>query len=242
MESHASPQDLLLAYNPGFTGFTSLSNMPQPIEVSDPDDDLLFGERVTPDGYYEDFTASLNRFVKNYPQIAFPQGGLKNGGASKALDWGVVVTVFDTADESEDGSDSASEVGHEDAEAGEGAEGEAGEGADEEADEDSEAGADEDSEADAGEDAKMDGDATGGAHHHLVASFGDFIIDSDFVGGAMDETDAEIPSYASVAQLKCAKPYSPKFTSSPATGFMKRARISEASQSGHNINNFVVNK
>jgi len=73
MDGTARPYDILLAYDPDFTGFTSMDHMAQPVEpvettaaptiIGGGDSDSL------PDDYYEDFTTCLDRFVKNNPRL-----------------------------------------------------------------------------------------------------------------------------------------------------------------------------
>jgi hypothetical protein len=73
MDGTARPYDILLAYDPDFTGFASMDHMAQPVEpvesaatptiIGGGDSDSL------PDDYYEDFTTCLDRFVKNNPRL-----------------------------------------------------------------------------------------------------------------------------------------------------------------------------
>jgi len=112
MESQAKAQDLLLAYDADFTGYTSVNEMARPLE---PASDLASGPRLAaapastgflggtpdPDGYYDDFTARLDRFVRAYPRL----GG---GGGARALDWGALVVALDAfpdSDGDDDGDD-----------------------------------------------------------------------------------------------------------------------------------------
>jgi hypothetical protein len=197
MDSLASPQDLLLAYNEGFTGYTSLGSMSQPLEhrgrALRPEDSVL-GGTATSDGYYEDFTASLARFVKDYPRLAAPQSRPKTGGTAAAppqatpqatsmteardvsairpLNWGAMIMTFSVPYDSDDER-----------------------GDDERADD--ERGDDERADDERADDER--GDMKGGAHHRApLVSLGDFIVDGEYLGGLgdgisaeMDETDAE---------------------------------------------------
>jgi hypothetical protein len=96
MQPLAKPQDLLLAYDDDFTGLTSTADMPQPLEpaaaLAVPPQaaaPLLLGggdAGTGPDGYYEDFTAGLQRFVDQYPRL---------GGRHGPLDWDALVVPFD---------------------------------------------------------------------------------------------------------------------------------------------------
>jgi hypothetical protein len=65
MDVQARPEDVLLAYKEDFTGYSSLSDMAFPLESSG----ALGGGATTadPDGYYEDFTAHLDRYVRGLP-------------------------------------------------------------------------------------------------------------------------------------------------------------------------------
>lgn len=202
MDSLASPQDLLLAYNEGFTGYTSLGSMSQPLQhrgrALRPEDSVL-GGTATSDGYYEDFTASLARFVKDYPRLADPQARPKTGGTAAAtpqatsqttsmaevkdlsaprpLNWGAMIITFSVPCDSDD------------------------ERADDERSDDERAD-DERADDERADDARADdarADMKGGAHHQApLVSLGDFIIDGEYLGGLgdeisaeMDETDAE---------------------------------------------------
>jgi hypothetical protein len=97
----ADARDILLAYDPGFVGFTSVAEMGAPLE---PRGDLAsapaveaIGGTADPDGYYEDFSARLERFVQAYPRL---------GGGPRRL--GGFVVEYDPppdSDESSSGSD-----------------------------------------------------------------------------------------------------------------------------------------
>jgi hypothetical protein len=125
METVSKAQDLLLAYNDDFTGFTSSSTMAQPLE---PAGSLatagppswatgVLGGAADPDGYYEDFTARLDQFVRRYPRLG---GGGRPGGRGQRgdLDWSALVITLDAPDESSDGSDDEAGEDTEDREEG----------------------------------------------------------------------------------------------------------------------------
>jgi len=78
MESVATPQDVLLAYNADFTGFDSQA---QPLEATSAVSPTI-GGTADPDGHYEDYTELLAQFVRDYPHI---------GGS----EWGAVVVDLD---------------------------------------------------------------------------------------------------------------------------------------------------
>ena len=118
----ARPQDILLAYNPDFTGLTSLNQMATTLE---PSGDLavapgapetggstgVLGGTADADGYYEDFTARLDRFVRAYPRL----GGTGPAfGAPGRLDWNAIVVAFDES-EGSSGDESAGPGGDESA-------------------------------------------------------------------------------------------------------------------------------
>lgn len=217
MDNLAKPQDLLLAYDPGFTGYTSLGSMSQPLEpeASGLDDSSTLGGSATPDGYYEDFTASLGRFVRDHPLLAGPRGGPKTGGARAAsgpLNWGTMVISFGAPDDDDDDDDYG------------------GERAD-------------DNEDDEEED--DDNDAVGGTHPTPLMSLGDFIVDADviggvsvaalpradnilaeyddsdeYVGGEMDETDAEAGSYERFRAESCVDDGGPASAPESILGFV----------------------
>jgi hypothetical protein len=91
MNTLAEPQDLLLAYDPDFTGFTGAGA----------------GAGATPaapvvggDGYYEDFTAGLKRFVDEHPMLA--RGGPLPHGP---VDWKAMVISFGIPGDSDDSDD-----------------------------------------------------------------------------------------------------------------------------------------
>ena len=112
MESQARAQDILLAYDPDFTGFTSLSTMARPLEPVSalataptstrfhggtayagasalavaPSSTGFLGGTADPDGYYDDFTTRLDRFVRAHPRLG--------GGPSSPLDWRAVVVAL----------------------------------------------------------------------------------------------------------------------------------------------------
>jgi hypothetical protein len=199
MDSLASPQDLLLAYNEDFTGYTSLGSMSQPLEhrgrALRPEASVLGGTE-TSDGYYEDFTASLARFVKDYPRLATtPQARPKTGGTAAAtlqatslagvkdmsaprpLNWGAMIITFSVPCDSDDE--------HGDDERGDDERGDDERGDDERGDDDERV-----------DDERVDDervDMTGGAHHRApLVSLGDFIVDGEYLGGLGDEISAEM--------------------------------------------------
>lgn len=93
MNKQANPQDLLLAYDPDFVGFTSLASMALPLEregdVAAPSSTGTLGGTADPDGYYDDFTARLDRFVRAHPRLG------ATGGGGGALDWKALVITLD---------------------------------------------------------------------------------------------------------------------------------------------------
>lgn len=114
MDTLAKPQDVLLAYNADFTGFTSLNEMAQPLE---PESALARGTEVgvlggtpDPDGYYEDFSARLDRFTRLYPRL-----GVTGGARREGLNWNAIVITLDPpgSDEADEG-DEGDEGGEDD--------------------------------------------------------------------------------------------------------------------------------
>jgi hypothetical protein len=101
----ARPHDLLLAYEDDFTGYTSLAGMPHPLELSTLGGPTYLGGTPDPDGYYEDYTERLARFVEAYPEVKAPVPG---GGGG--LDWGSLV-VHAGYGSDDDESDSELDVG-----------------------------------------------------------------------------------------------------------------------------------
>ena len=202
MES-LNPQDLLLAYNGDFTGYTSLGSMPQPLEHrgSLRPEGVVLGGTVTSDGYYEDFTASLARFVKDYPRLAAPQARPKTGGTAaeaRPLNWGAMIITFSAPDDSDDerGDDERGDDERDD-ERGDDERGDGERGDDNDERDDDERGDGERGDDERGDDKR--GGMTGGAHHRgPLVPLGDFIVDGEYLGGVgdeigaeMDETDAE---------------------------------------------------
>lgn len=61
----ARPQDILLAYDADFGGFSSLEGNLD----SGPGTPVRGGGNSTADGYYEDFSARLDRFVRENPRL-----------------------------------------------------------------------------------------------------------------------------------------------------------------------------
>ena len=93
MDSVAKPEDLLLAYDDEFTGFTAQET---PALTSTG----TLGGSADPDGYYEDFTARLGGFVRAYPRIR--TGGNAHAHAHShahspggGINWGAVVVALD---------------------------------------------------------------------------------------------------------------------------------------------------
>ena len=101
-------QALLTAYDPDFTGLTSLSTMAQPLEPSadlgpEPRGSVL-GGTLDPDGYYDDFTAHLDRFVSSYPRLVAPARG-RPGAVGGGTGWGaLVISVGRPRGDPEDGA------------------------------------------------------------------------------------------------------------------------------------------
>jgi hypothetical protein len=85
MDSVAKPEDLLLAYDDEFTGFTAQET---PALTSTG----TLGGSADPDGYYEDFTARLGGFVRAYPRIRTGGNAHAPGGG---INWGAVVVALD---------------------------------------------------------------------------------------------------------------------------------------------------
>jgi hypothetical protein len=77
MSEVARPQDLLMAYDSDFVGYTSFGRMAQPVEAIYGAPGGVWGggenDYDTPDGYYEDFTARLGRFVRENPHLGLAQ-------------------------------------------------------------------------------------------------------------------------------------------------------------------------
>jgi hypothetical protein len=77
----ARPSDLMLAYDEDFTGFTSLDRMARPVESTASmvaGATLTVGGSNSSDGYYEDFTSRLDRFVRENPRLgSFTAGSLE---------------------------------------------------------------------------------------------------------------------------------------------------------------------
>jgi hypothetical protein len=79
------PSDLLLAYNPDFTTFSS-NSMPMPLEIADQvatPGATTGGANDDADGYYTDFNTRLEEFVRSYPRLG--------GGDAPGIDWSAVV-------------------------------------------------------------------------------------------------------------------------------------------------------
>ena len=213
MSSVAAPQDLLLAYDADFTGYTSLSRMAQPLEdraaIPRSRQTGTLGGTADPDGYYEDFTARLGRFVREYPMLgAFeaPPGNAKVAPPPVAVSFGGIGDSdsddFDDAGADDDGAD---DDGFDD----DGADDDGADGAD---------GAD-----DVGADGGADGgaDAGAGRRQSSMPNLRDFVVNvrpphangpppweasrwapEDLLGGdsdgEMNETDAEMCTYETI--------------------------------------------
>ncbi len=171
MDSQARPEDVLLAYNGEFTGFTSVSEMAQPLE---PFRTGVLGGTADPDGYYEDFSARLDRFVRDHPRLG--GGGPLPGPGG--IDWGAVVVAFDPLSDS-DGADDADD-----------------------ADDDADDGADDADDDTKGGDpppavmtfSEFIVEADGGKRGAPARE--DNLAADEALGGEMDETDAEELAYA----------------------------------------------
>lgn len=82
---NSQAQDLLLAYNQNFIEYGE--SMPQSVELETLPVGVL-GGTASSDGYFEDFTARLGAFVKNYPLLASSYGG------SEPHNWQARVITF----------------------------------------------------------------------------------------------------------------------------------------------------
>ena len=180
MNTLAQSQDILLAYDPDFTGFTD--------GATPAASDIVGG-----DGYYEDFTAGLKRFVEDYPMLA--RGPPDTGGEEPRgpVDWKALVISFGDPGDGGALDDSDDSGGAYDD------------------DDDNDALSD-----DSGDDSGDGGGRYGGApgDRPQIARLGDFIVDAnsgarsassarrgaepheEFCGlGEMDETSAEASPY-----------------------------------------------